>query len=234
MVCPNCNGSGKCPQCLGSGKTTCNTCNGAGTLTTTCSTCGGTGSLSDGTQCPVCAGTGQVTNPCPICNGQGSFPCIQCNGTGICKDCLGTGQVKSDLGLLLSIVKGESSAVASSGHFSRVLPGVTYDELNIPAEIVARAKVPAMYIGVDLGNVGVTFDDDVIYGPRNESLFPPESIYSATNENDTSLPISQSLNVGQLVTTSDSIAITLTEGVSSGTNVGINIGIPPNFKGVFR
>lgn len=226
MECPNCNGSGKCPQCIGSGKITCNTCNGAGTLTTSCSTCGGTGSLADGTQCPVCAGTGQVSSTCPICNGQGSFPCIQCNGTGVCKICLGTGQVNSDLGLLLSVIKGEASALPNPGHFLRALTNVNYDEVNIPAEIAARAQVPIWYVGVDLKDIVATFDEDVTYGPVKNSLFPPEVVYTATNENDTSVQNSQSLNVGQLVSTSDSVAITFTEGVAGGTNFGINIGIP--------
>jgi hypothetical protein len=93
MVCPMCSGSGGCPYCSAMGRLTCSTCNGTGTLPARCPVCGGSGVANDGSACPACSGTGTIQLECVTCNGVGSFPCPQCNGSGKCKTCGGTGQV---------------------------------------------------------------------------------------------------------------------------------------------
>ena len=232
MICPNCNGSGKCPQCQGEGRTRCTTCNGIGTLAASCPNCRGSGRNDDGSICGVCAGTGQLANTCPICNGAGNFQCIQCSGGGLCKDCLGTGQVGRDLGELMRFLRiGETRL--DHGHFELKpkvsLPaGIQYDEVNLPGEIVQRATSKTSF-PLDLSQLSSTFENDTVFGPKEESDLPPESIWTAEETNQTSQVISQTFAVGEMVTTSDSVGITFSQGVTTANNMGMNIGIPPYF-----
>lgn len=76
---------GECSDCNGSGK--CGVCNGAGKII--CTSCIGPGKVPD-------LSTKRIdlsTNECPDCGGSGMKRCSDCNGTGDCYACKGTGIV---------------------------------------------------------------------------------------------------------------------------------------------
>lgn len=76
-TCETCQGIGTviCEDCQGSGIITCPDCNGEGIIH--CAQCGDSGCID----CTVCGGTGVTSTQCELCMGTGICP--ECNGSGI-------------------------------------------------------------------------------------------------------------------------------------------------------
>jgi molecular chaperone DnaJ len=111
-------------------------------VTEDCATCGGSGN-APGTKpktCPECSGSGTITfgqggfavsRPCPACLGRGQVP------TDPCKTCNGTGQIREQRQIMLSVPPGvdTGSKLRLSGQGERAPAGGVAGDLLITFKV---------------------------------------------------------------------------------------------------
>lgn len=165
----------------------------------------------------------------------GNFECGQCFGGGLCKECNGTGQVGDARASLLQILRSkrvDGSVGLGPQHFELLgLPattGIEYEEINLPEEIATRSR-GATSFPLDVSGIVTTFPGSTQYGKTDEQRLPPEAIWSTEFANHTTLPATQQLNVGEATSTTDTLTLTVSHGVTTNNNISMNIGYPPYF-----
>jgi hypothetical protein len=86
---------------------------------------------------------------------------------------------------------------------------------------------------VRLDGLVTTFPNDTVYGTKDEQNLPPASIWNTEIHNGTSQLITQTLSIGELVTTADTLTLSFTLGVATTDNFSFSIGYPPYFGSSF-